>query len=113
MKEINIVDHSRYFDANGYYVFIDETPVMPLCDQCAKENYSLEQLNTANFSPLGQDGETDSPTHCELCEALIVEPLTPYGIEYVRDAIAANDGRPEILAAWKMAYHYYLETEND
>jgi hypothetical protein len=56
------------------------------------------------YGPIFSDSEADSPTHCTQCEALIPHALTNEGHRYVREALAENTGRPEILAMWKEAY---------
>lgn len=113
VKEIRVVDHSNSTNPNGYQLFDGDTPGARLCDGCAKERLSLEQLQGPNVSPLGNlSGDTDSPSHCDFCEALIYEPLTPDGVEYVRDAVENNEGRPEVLAAWREAYPYIFEEED-
>jgi len=38
------------------------------------------------------EGESDSPTHCSGCGVPIMHELTVDGVEYVREAIADNDG---------------------
>ena len=38
------------------------------------------------------DGESDSPTHCGGCGVPIIHELTADGVEYVREALADNDG---------------------
>ncbi len=107
-KEIEIVDHANvYAEPNGYYVFQHETPIMALCADCAKVERTESVFAGADFEPLGA-GETDTPTHCEKCEALIIENLTSDGVEYVREALAENTRRPEVLAAWREAFAAYL-----
>lgn len=49
-------------------------------------------------------GESDTPTHCAVCEALIPHRLTREGYAYVAEALALGSGRPDILAAWRAAY---------
>ncbi len=53
-------------------------------------------------------GESDSPTHCDHCMKFLENPLTGDGETYVREALAANDGNPEVLAEWR-AFYDYLE----
>ena len=109
-KEIRVVAHNC---VNGYQLFDEDgTPGAALCDECGKEHLSLEQLQGPNVSPIGGlYGETDSPTHCENCEALIYQPLTSDGVEYVREAVKSNSGRPEVLATWREAYPYIFDDE--
>lgn len=33
-------------------------------------------------------GEADSPQHCGMCQAFLFNPLTAYGVEYVRQKLA-------------------------
>ena len=56
-------------------------------------------------TPVFPDSETDSPSHCVQCEALIPEALTAEGIRYVREAVEARTtGRGCILRQWWEAY---------
>jgi hypothetical protein len=54
------------------------------------------------------DTESDTPTHCGKCGAVIQHDLTAEGAHYVRDAIAefiAGDGHtPDVMAQWWDAY---------
>ena len=54
-----------------------------------------------DIGPVFADSETDTPNHCETCEALIPERLTDDGVAYVADALASGDGRAEVLALWR------------
>jgi len=51
-----------------------------LCPNCADMS--------AEGSAVFGDSETDSPSHCDECGALIAESLTPHGVEYVCEALA-------------------------
>jgi hypothetical protein len=54
------------------------------------------------------DTESDSPTHCAKCGAVIRHDLTADGVRYVMDAIAefiAGEGHtPDVMAQWWDAY---------
>ncbi len=59
--------------------------------------------------------ESDTPWHCEYneddgntCDAIIPVRLTDDGVEYVREALLDNQGRPEILAEWQEQYKEVL-----
>ncbi len=104
---IAIIDHANVFtDPNGYYLFARDGSgyVGILCDDCAA---TADLDDSVELEPAGAN-ETDTPTHCDRCEALIVEALTDEGIEYVRQALEEADGRPEVLAAWLQAFGAYL-----
>lgn len=103
---IEIIDKgSVYFNPNGFYVVIDDQAIVPLCADCAEA--ARPDGIPEEWEPLGA-GEVDGPTHCDTCGALIVERLTPDGVDYVRGAIAQGAGRAEILEAWREAYANYL-----
>ena len=107
MTALEIVDHGTvYRDPNGYLV-----GDRYLCADCA---YWADpnEVHGDDWYPLGVD-ETDCPNHCEDCEALIYEPLTSDGVDYVREALALGDGRAEVLATWREAYAVYLDDDND
>lgn len=82
-------------DVIGYVV--NECSV--ICADCLEEG-------EADDSPLFATSETDSPTHCERCEALLPEALTSDGEAYVREVVAEGSGRPEILAEWRAQWSY-------
>lgn len=64
------------------------------CPECAPEK----------TRPVFADSETDSPSHCPHCGALIREALTPDGVEYVRNALrefaVGNGGDKDVLVEW-------------
>lgn len=91
----------------GYYVTCDDA----LCADCAPAGFAESDYSEWE----GFDGwsepiaifpstESDTPTHCAECEALIPHDLTPDGLAYVAERLAADDGRPEIHAMWAEAY---------
>jgi hypothetical protein len=102
----------------GYYTTCDDA----LCKGCYKATGGLAQWRAAGGfegwpSPLsiksGAEGEADTPTHCERCEALIPHRLTSEGLEYVREAYRneaaalmgnRGGGRPCIVRAWVLEY---------
>lgn len=54
-------------------------------------------------------GEADSPQHCDGCGTFLRNPLTGDGETYVREALAAGDGNPDVLAEWREFYDYLTE----
>ncbi len=103
---LGIIDHVNVSrDPNGFVVYGTF-----LCADCAYWA-DPDETHSDDWAPLGID-ETDSPTHCEECKALIWEPLTSDGIAFVRAALARGDGRAEVLATWREAYAEYL-TDDD
>ena len=106
-KTIEVIDHANvYTDPNGYYVVIDDVPLVPLCPSCAAEQ--APNGIPEEWEPLGW-GEVDSPTHCAECEALIVEHLTSDGVEYVLEALTLGDERAEVLEAWREAFASHIQ----
>ena len=53
--------------------------------------------------------EWDSPVHCAHCHTLLHVDLTSDGVEYVKDALDAGDGDPEVLAEWAEEYRWELQ----
>jgi len=51
-------------------------------------------------------GEADCPQHCDQCRTFLGNPLTGDGGNYVRDAIADNNGNPAVLDEWREFYDY-------
>jgi len=64
------------------------------------------------------DSESDTPTHCAVCETLIDHGLTSDGYAYVADAILRHveskgkDGRACIVRAWYMEYGDGLDPQD-
>lgn len=50
----------------------------------------------------------DSPDHCNCCDALIPVSLTSDGMEYVKERLESEQGRPAVLELWRKVYleHY-------
>lgn len=76
----------------GYHLFHSsgEGHVATLCDSCAVKRADAIGEAGLDFEPVWQC-ESDSPEHCEDCDALLDHGLTPDGYEYVaeylRDAL--------------------------
>lgn len=95
----------------GYYPFMHDPGVYleAACPAChALHGAGLcvccEPYRHDDSEPIWDDTESDTPTHCWHCEALILHGLTPDGYAYVAEALAFGGGRPEILAMWRDAY---------
>jgi len=60
------------------------------------------------------EGETDSPSHCDGCGVFLESPLTDEGTAYVRDAIenAIIEGREDSIARTVWGPHYGIEPED-
>ena len=98
---IGVTSNSRPYERPNGYAIVETSEL--LCDQCTTAHQASDPENVG----LGVF-ETDTPTHCDKCETLIFEPLTREGVEYVREALTLNDGRPEVLAIWRETYADYL-----
>ena len=111
--EIVIHDHASPFDPNGYYVVVGEEMTETLyCVDCAENgDRAGAALEGDEWEPVTSDDASDYPMHCSSCEALILTSLTQYGKNYVAERIAAADGAPEILLAWKTAWPSLVEQQ--
>ena len=96
----------------GFYVNCDDA----LCAEHFVE--PAERVVTGEITaddPLAifPDTESDSPTHCVQCGALIPHALTPDGVGYVSDAIAEwrdwGVGNADVLRQWVEAYEDVIE----
>lgn len=94
------------------------------CEDCAKQikaelAYSHESQSENTFDsgdyPKGPypAGESDTPDHCGGCGIFLENSLTGDGEQYVKDAIRAGTGDPEVLATWKEFYSYLFPEEED
>jgi len=103
---IVIYDHASPFDPNGYYIVVDGEVIgtAQCCDCADNGDRAGAAIEGDDWEPISYHHETDTPVHCDSCEALIVTSLTNDGINYVRDAIASGDGRAEVLEAWATAW---------
>ncbi len=72
-----------------------------------ESSYDSDQYPKGPFGDGG--GESDSPCHCGACGRFLENPLTPDGVDYVRDAIASGDGAPDVLATWRAFYGAEIE----
>lgn len=98
-------------DVLGYYY--GGEMLEAACPECFHEQVRVPRMEADTApdregdTPIFRDSEADTPTHCALCAALIPHALTPDGIEYVREAVAAleaGDGRREIVGQWRDRY---------
>ena len=95
----------------GYYLTCDDA----VCDDCfdpgSWEGFEDWDEPLAIFA----DTESDTPTHCVRCHALIPHELTTEGYRYVREAVAEGSNRlgmserdyryrQSILDAWAEEY---------
>jgi hypothetical protein len=91
----------------GFYVDCD----MALCpDHFTEpaEPFVTGEITRDDPLAIFPDTESDTPTHCAECEALIPHALTPEGYEYVSEAVAQyrdfGIGRGEIVEQWAAQY---------
>jgi hypothetical protein len=80
-----------------------------LCEECGKlapqEPDDGQPHDSDEFAISYPDaGESDSPVHCGGCLVLLDCSLTDDGREYVREALEAGDGNPQVLAEWEEAF---------
>lgn len=97
----------------GYYVNCDDA----VCTACVPNWREGFYPGWSRFEswpdPLAITDESgsasDTPTHCEWCEALIEHPLTPHGQAYVAerivDLLTNRSGRKEIIGQWAETYN--------
>jgi hypothetical protein len=78
---------------NGYMV-----DGLPVCKQCASSKVPDW------WQALNYDDMSDDPMHCAMCDALIFTLLSPIAADYVRNSLATNYGRPDVLSAWRQAW---------
>lgn len=77
-----------------------------VCVDCAPP----EAFTSDEWSPIFAESETDCPSHCAECEALIPENLTSDGVRYVREHLRrflrthGREGRAEILSEWAATF---------
>lgn len=61
--------------------------------------------------PVFHDQETDSPSHCEVCDELIQETFTKHAInmmlDRMEDYLTKREGRKEILHQWAAGLEGY------
>jgi hypothetical protein len=107
------VTESSHGVALGYYVDCDTAHCrncIPDADAWARGDYAGWGGFEGWEDPaiIFSDTESDSPTHCGICGAVIRHDLTIDGAHYVMDAIAefiAGDGHtPDVMAQWWDAY---------
>ena len=101
------------FDVLGYYPLLGDAYGEPFCADCAPWHgvkcVCCQPWDIEKAAPIFRDSESDTPTHCVACEALIHHSLTTDGVGYVYEALQIGTGRPEILAVWRDAYAHELE----
>jgi hypothetical protein len=113
------VTESGYGLAIGYYTDCDTA----ICRDCAPAGFaSGDYSQWAGFegwespSAIFMDSESDSPTQCAKCEAVICHDLTPDGAEYVIEAIGefitGNGHTPDVMAQWWDAYSDSLDASD-
>lgn len=58
-----------------------------LCPDCALRLY--DDVATVELEPhySWENNETDTPNHCQYCNVLLEQDLTPHGVQHVRDEI--------------------------
>ena len=78
---------------NGYMV-----DGLPVCKRCAPSKVPDW------WKALNYDDTCDEPIHCAMCDALIFTLLSAAAVNYVRNSLHTNYGRPEVLSAWRQAW---------
>lgn len=108
---IHIYDHASPFNPNGYYIVVggEVIGVAQCCDCADSGDRAGAAIDGDEWEPISYHHETDTPVHCDSCDALIFTALTPDGKEYVRDAIASGDGTEAVLQAWATAWPALVE----
>jgi|ERR1043166_2124406 hypothetical protein len=81
-------------------------------DESNEHTYDSEDFPKGPYPDGG--GEADRPQHCDSCGRFLENPLTNYGVQYVRERMAeavANGRKIEgCLADWLDFYRQELET---
>jgi hypothetical protein len=102
--------HGTYMEPAGYYVIGDDGEPLgiSLCTDCfidnlKRENPLADMSDIQGQEPIGYWHETDTPVHCESCEALLVTTLTEYGVRYVQSLINEGASAP-LRDAWMRAF---------
>ena len=76
-----------------------------MCCECADNgDRAGAALAGDEWEPISYHHETDTPVHCDSCEALIFTSLTKDGQDYVVDTIIDGRGRVEIRESWLRAW---------
>ena len=99
------------FEPIGYYPFMRGAGAFldAACPEC-HERHGQDRCECcygydhADSEPIWDSTESDTPTHCVHCEALIPHRLTREGYAYVAESLVLGSGRPEILSEWRDAY---------
>jgi hypothetical protein len=111
------VTESSYGVAIGYYTDCDSA----VCRDCAPRGFEAGDYSEwpgfegwEEPSAIFNDTESDTPTHCVKCQAVIRHDLTVDGTTYVTDAIAEfiSDGSShdaDCMAQWWDAYSDTLD----
>jgi Fe-S-cluster-containing dehydrogenase component len=80
------------------------TDVVAWVDVANQEIYCANCSPSNEFAPIFADTETDSPTHCTVCDELIDQNYTDACIEYMTNRMAAwlvrGEGKKEIIEMW-------------
>lgn len=93
----------------GYYVTCDDA-------ECAACHHPEDWPGFEDWEapiPIYYGTESDTPTHCIKCRALIPHALTAHGYEYVRERVAQGDGDPTVLSDWAAIYLEDADKRND
>jgi hypothetical protein len=87
------------------------------CEPCGRiiqaDTVPSEDSETYPQGPYSDGGgEADTPQHCDRCLTFLENPLTPDGIEYVREKIAqSNPMRPGVTIREWMEFYGDLVSE--
>lgn len=85
-----------------------------LCEKCGKAvlddmaHNGVADTGDSGTYPQGPysdgGGEADCPQHCDHCRDHLENPLTDDGRDYVRERLACNADRPDVLNVWRAFY---------
>lgn len=91
-----------------YFMNARTEPVDGYADFDLAEYFCKDCINMShNHCELDLDTEYDSPAHCSICGRPLNCQLTTEGVQYIKEAIAENDGCCQEL--WPVLFADYLE----
>jgi len=90
---MNMIELRKGQAVNGYVA-----NGMPVCKKCAPK------VVPDFWQELNYDDMSDDPMHCAFCDSLIFTLLSAVGADYVRNSLAKNYGRADVLNVWRQAW---------